>query len=371
MAMNHSRNLSLDGLRGIAILLVLLYHAIPTLGTKSRIGEGVLWFGHLGWVGVEVFFVLSGYLITGILLKTRNEPGFFGRFYLRRALRIWPLYCGMLVLLLVVPLVVPALRTADYGRFLSMQGWLWMHAANIARAYYGANAALQFGVLDLNHFWSLSVEEHFYLFWPLVVYYSRHLVPTVVVIALAAVVLQLMPIADPFWSAVAATPRHLFGLAVGCLTAIGLPKRPLLAASALLPVSLVWVALGGLDAYSKTLLSAASALATAAAIVVIEQDPDCRFARALRNPLLVTFGFYSYGIYVFHYLFEPVVWTLDFSTWPGGYLLGAMSFVSLYIALPYLAARVSYAVWESHWLKLKDKVGHRKFALRPVFSESR
>lgn len=348
--MMHHRNLSLDGLRGIAILLVLVYHATPTMGTNSRLGEAVLWAAHLGWVGVEVFFVLSGYLITGILLKTRDQPRYFTNFYLRRALRIWPLYCGVLLLLLLVPLFLPALQTADYDRFLSMQGWLWLHSANMAGAYYGANAALQFGWLDLNHFWSLSVEEHFYLVWPLVVYLARrHLAAIAIGVAVVSVLLQVMPIADPFWRAVAATPTHLFGLAVGGLTAMG-RKPPRLLVAAMLVVTLAWIAVGGINPYSKALLACACALSTAALIVYAQG------ARVLRNPVLVSFGVYSYGIYVFHYLFEPVAWTIDFAKWPGGYVIGAASFVALYIAAAYGAARISHATWELPWIKMKDRL---------------
>lgn len=154
---------SLDGIRGIAVLLVVLFH-----------------FGYaaFGWVGVQIFFTLSGFLITSILLEDKVQPfpAFIGRFYWRRALRIFPLY--------FLFLAVAGVSYAVLGLPSSFgQDWPYLatYTANLARARE----------TDLGksfvHLWSLAVEEQFYLLWPLAVYFfTRHRFKAVVVAILLA-----------------------------------------------------------------------------------------------------------------------------------------------------------------------------------------
>jgi peptidoglycan/LPS O-acetylase OafA/YrhL len=117
---NHpsSRSVPLDALRGLAILSVMVYHFTGVLGHTTTLGRSLLWVGHQGWVGVDLFFVLSGYLITGILWDERgaNVRSYFVTFYARRTLRIFPLYYGVIALVLVLGTVVPALHTPDFVR---------------------------------------------------------------------------------------------------------------------------------------------------------------------------------------------------------------------------------------------------------------
>jgi peptidoglycan/LPS O-acetylase OafA/YrhL len=148
----------LDGVRALAILMVLFAHLFfgeAAHGTIARvlpkslnlIGE------HLGR-GVDLFFVLSGFLITRILLDSKNKTGYFGTFYFRRALRILPLY----LLVIIVSALV-------YGP--SFWGYYWLalfFSANFAPALHVS------GPSGMGPMWSLAVEEQFYLFWPLIVY---------------------------------------------------------------------------------------------------------------------------------------------------------------------------------------------------------
>lgn len=124
----------LDGLRAIAIGLVLLYHLTP--GHQSNLGARALLFkiADLGWSGVDLFFVLSGFLITGKLLEARTEPSPFRNFYARRALRIFPLY--YLVLFLVLVLVPAISKNISVGSF-SAQLPYWLYYSNFHETHLG------------------------------------------------------------------------------------------------------------------------------------------------------------------------------------------------------------------------------------------
>ena len=174
---------ALDGLRGLAFAMVFVFH----FGSRRIEHAGAVWklyyrLTDLGEHGVEVFFVLSGFLITGILLDTRNQRGRYTRFYGRRVFRIFPLYYAVLFVLFVVlrPL---ATSWAGYSELLREQGWYWCYLQNWKIAFSGWP---RFEAVD--HFWSLGVEEQFYLFWPLLVFSVAR--RRIVQIALAAIVLS-------------------------------------------------------------------------------------------------------------------------------------------------------------------------------------
>ena len=155
----------LDGLRGVAVLMVLFQHYVP-------VQPGARWM----WTGVRIFFVLSGFLITGILYDTRNAERRWSVFYWRRALRIFPLYYGVLLL---------GVALYPFFRWMYHPSWiLWpFYLQNYARFIWPADIPL--GTVDhlrslrfsdppffifYGHFWSLAIEEQFYLVWPLVVF---------------------------------------------------------------------------------------------------------------------------------------------------------------------------------------------------------
>jgi peptidoglycan/LPS O-acetylase OafA/YrhL len=147
----------LDTLRGIAVSLVLCFHSFGFLyGVRGLSGIPKLLVAMTlpGWVGVNLFFVLSGFLITGILLDTKTREDYYRRFYFRRALRILPLYYAVLVLLLVLA------RTGLVERRVSLS-FLALSSVYLANVTSLMGVPMQYGVL-----WSLAVEEHFYLLWP-------------------------------------------------------------------------------------------------------------------------------------------------------------------------------------------------------------
>jgi peptidoglycan/LPS O-acetylase OafA/YrhL len=210
----------LDGLRGIAILLVIVHHYWPDQGPRAA------WqtLPHLGWIGVDLFFVISGLLIAGILLDTKNAAGFFSSFYARRALRIFPLYY---LLLLVVFTVIPALQhgpwaTSEFVRQSGSPLWYAFYQGNLREAIVGHEPAYVLAPL-----WSLAIEEQFYLLFPLLVF-------TVPRRSLRAVLVGLLVFAPLFrvvtaliWPAheriqYLTMPARLDVLAAGCLLALGL-----------------------------------------------------------------------------------------------------------------------------------------------------
>jgi len=128
---------ALDGVRGLAILLVLLYHFVAQTTATNRIEAVVNWVFDYGSLGVDLFFVLSGFLITGILYDSRADPGYFRSFYMRRVLRIFPLYYGVLTVVFFGVPLIPALRGSAIAGLRDHQAWAWLYGINVYLAIHG------------------------------------------------------------------------------------------------------------------------------------------------------------------------------------------------------------------------------------------
>jgi peptidoglycan/LPS O-acetylase OafA/YrhL len=141
----------LDILRGCAVLAVFFYHGLYWTGATSsnRLARLFIQSTIVGWLGVNLFFVLSGFLITGVLMDAKGRPSFYRDFYLRRALRILPAYLALIAILILV-------------------GWLQFKSAMVALLFI-ANYDYLFHFGGYGPLWSLSVEEQFYLIWPTIV----------------------------------------------------------------------------------------------------------------------------------------------------------------------------------------------------------
>ncbi len=159
---------ALDGLRGLAVLSVFFYHYGGGKHSSYAIVRGVGFLCSLGWTGVTLFFLLSGFLITGLLWDSKGEARWFRHFYIRRALRILPLYYGTLLVLLIWPLFD--------GRFnfRSTATVVWVHALYLQNLPTFNWTFKQVPVpFWLEHYWTLAVEEQFYLVWPLLLFFLR------------------------------------------------------------------------------------------------------------------------------------------------------------------------------------------------------
>jgi peptidoglycan/LPS O-acetylase OafA/YrhL len=148
----------LDAIRGLAVLLVLIHNTdvYPSL----HLG----FLADNGWMGVDLFFVLSGFLITGILVDTKKKAGYFRNFYARRCLRIWPLYYSALLFMFVA---VPLLRPSEAQTVFAARSSPWWAYPLFLQNFLIPNPTAATGLLGVT--WSLAVEEQFYLVWPLVV----------------------------------------------------------------------------------------------------------------------------------------------------------------------------------------------------------
>src|SRR5258708_3665905 len=211
----------LDGVRGLAVLLVLVFHFVGNTLPTSSVERAIVGVTNYGSYGVELFFVLSGFLITGILYDAHNKPHYFRDFYMRRLLRIFPLYYGVLALVFFIALLIPLLRGPTLDYLVDRQAWAWLYAVNI---YIGKAGDWSFSYLD--HFWSLAVEEHFYLFWPLVVFLlarrPRALIAVTLAISLCAMLARVTGsvIGLSWWTTYVLTPFRLDGLALGAFLAV-------------------------------------------------------------------------------------------------------------------------------------------------------
>jgi peptidoglycan/LPS O-acetylase OafA/YrhL len=363
---------ALDGIRGLAIILVMLHHfehLIPPCNIAIRSMKHMFSYG---WAGVDLFFALSGFLITGILLDTRKANNYFTAFYARRVLRIFPLYYSVLIVILVVasvwghrPQVVPLVADQKLY-FLYLTNWLVLW-----KGQWGGNI--------LGHFWSLAVEEQFYLIWPLCVWLliSQRLAKVAVGASVIALLVRIFWVAHtgPSQAIVMATVTRMDTLLCGALAAIlfrqaqtlGVLRRwlPRISCAAILLfiagvglVRLIHGPGGGslfVETFGFTLL--AVGFAALVLYAAASDGAETISQRALRNGVLTDFGKYSYGIYVYHVpllgLFEFFIYRWLPHALVLNFWFGVMSFAVVF-AVSFYIAKVSYECFERRFLALKS-----------------
>jgi len=364
----------LDGLRGLAIGGVLLAHflnAWPGTAPLDRAAIGAL---GLGWAGVDLFFVLSGLLITGILVDTLGAEGWWSSFLARRALRIFPLYWLALALF---GLFGPAAGLIDPWTFGRWGWWYWTWLGNWAYPFHQV-------IPPLSHFWSLGVEEQFYLAWPAVVLWARgrRLGQVALGLFLLGPALRAVIVFATDWppgSAYRVTPGRIDQLALGALLAVLLRSpagrawlqrtwRPVALAGAV-----AFVALGlsqdafdmhrpALEIWSHTLLGLAFGGLIAGAVCT--EGTAAPLQRWLSARPLQALGRYSYGIYVIHYFVHLAALRWLRGSEAGAALLGTRAGYLAYAAGG-VAVTVSLAVLSWHLLEKRLLALKRHVAVRP------
>jgi peptidoglycan/LPS O-acetylase OafA/YrhL len=368
MAQSHRHIPELDGLRGLSILLVIYYHGFRYQGTNS-LGQVADRLAHLGWCGVDVFFVLSGFLITGILLNTRTEPNYWWNFLIRRGLRIFPLYYAVLTAVLIAGWSISRWGIAVEDPALQALNQIWinyLYLTNFAMAISGDNS------VPLDIAWSLAIEEQFYLVFPALVFFLRLRTLTTIlfVVLVAAPVFRALV----WWYG----PHQLIGpsvlpfcrmdaLAAGALVSLALKsghieKVKILARIA--PIALV-LAIGALLAWTRAELPfvvLGYSLNIAASVTLLARlliSPDSAWLRKLfRNSALVYLGKISYGLYLLHLIARAIVsrCLASFtSIETRSDLMGSLLQFACMTLLAILLATVSYYLFESPILRLKDR----------------
>ena len=370
---------ALDGLRGLAILIVMVSHFISDAGTNPSSDFDDRLYGALstfGWIGVDLFFVLSGFLITGILCDTKGEAGYFRNFYVRRSLRIFPLYYAFLALWLVV---LPAFHAwpEDAGDPSVGHVWTWTYLTNVVQALRGTlDAAPPYTA----HFWSLAVEEQFYLLWPIVVHVctTRRLVRVAAACVVLAPLVRLgCALAGNGTAAYVLMPARMDALAVGALLAVlartapeRLPSVAMLRASC----AAALVAFAGLLAFQlpeprqsmlmQTFGHTVLAGLFASMLLAALGTRGGMAARTFEQPGMRFFGRYSYALYVFHL---PVAFFLDqylFRVPDTSPILGSRTpalllFVLVATGVSVCVALLSWHMYEKHFLALKHHFTRR------------
>jgi len=341
----------------VAILLVIFWHYFRPSWLPA-------------WSGVDLFFVLSGYLITGNLLASEGQPGYFTGFYRNRALRILPLYFTILIaFLLAIRLLVRAENMPGFSFYMDHWKSFFLFPQNWNFAFHGEPQNLVMAPT-----WSLAIEEQFYLAWPLTLYLIRNpdrrirlFITLIVLVPLSRTVGYLFISSN--------TDLYYFGtffrmdaLILGALlcqihqSRIGIP-RPLLAWG--LPTLTLLLIMGcilgkdvtGTCPFFETVGYTLVAIWYAMLLHISVNFPGTRLARTLSRPFLRYCGKISFGLYLIHY---PLLFVAGFRSyfwaigrWPDKSALIHTCIISICVLVSFIISKFSYRYFESFFLRLK------------------
>lgn len=349
---------ALDGIRGLGVILVLLFHygsSTMALG----VGTSVLQATGIGWSGVDLFFVLSGFLITGLLYDAKGKPHYFKNFYARRTLRIFPLYYFAAVVVIILAVIT------GYGILGGSNPiWVLLYVGNFQMAIEGGGSIL-------DHFWSLAIEEQFYLLWPMIVLSlsrGKLMLVAAAMIVISPLVRTFLVLNDAHELAVyVLTPARMDGLAFGALIALLVrgPKgiAPLvpwawrLGAMSAAAFLVIVIARRDFSTSDPVILTAGISLLTIMYASLLVLSLSFRpLQLVMELPVMRWFGKYSYGLYVWHpivniiLLHSPLTEQIGADT-----LLEVVALVVFAFIASLLVTLASYRFLEAPLLRLKSR----------------
>lgn len=349
---------ALDGVRGLAIILVITWHSLAhQLDTSIPLSRWVFIIANLGCFGVNLFFVLSGFLITRILLDTRSKPRYFTNFYARRALRIFPLYYLYLLIIVFTDETVRAN--------------FWWFATYCANFWF---AKLGYFATPAKHTWSLCVEEQFYLLWPMIVWAlrGRFLLPVTCLLVLLSWTISLLDGANDDFRTYILLQYRMDALLLGALLAMaherlqgqwGAWRRTGVAGAVI--TGLVWTSYklaGGVEAsflYGVFGGILADLFFTFLLVAVLASR---RCSSFFEGRIIRSVGKYSYCMYLFHVAVISCMGMIGITCCTSGCAFMPLEWVGRVIAaqvLTYLVAFASWHLYEKHFLNLKQRFEDR------------
>ncbi len=349
MKLRHFKEL--DGIRALAALMVMFFHFFQNVEAKTTMLLLIKKYSIFGQTGVSLFFVLSGFLITRILLNTKKSPSYFRKFYFRRAVRIFPLYY---LFLLITYFLVPLLEHTPFIPF-AQQVYFWIYLQNFATTFH-------WKADGPGHFWSLAVEEHFYLFWPFLIYFLssiKNIKNAIVLIIIIATITRYLLIINGY-EFFYFTFSRMDELAVGALLAIWecegklkpeySKKFGIMFFLIILPTLALWILTTGLGLdiiqVSKFILLAFCYFCLIGFVITIKDSNW--FKKLLCFNIFSYTGKISYGLYVFHPL---CFWLIRRHINLDSILLDFI----LSFAFCYIISSISYYFFELKFLSLKEK----------------
>jgi peptidoglycan/LPS O-acetylase OafA/YrhL len=342
---------SFDGLRALAIILVYFGHAKHTIESKNQLWNILSIFIANSGLGVRLFFVLSGYLITMLMIKEINKTGHLKlkRFYVRRILRIFPSFYSFLAVVFILNLVVDWNITVQ--QFAAAASFTW----NYKGIWHDGSIA---GNWFLGHFWTLSLEEQFYLLWPfLIVFFG---IKKVRLISLSTIL--LLPFLRVLIYFLFPSQRGYLGMMlhtaidsimVGCYMAI-VTQNPAYCQyihkfkESLIVILLIWPLIISpildfyIRGYSISIGLTIDALILGFMIAWLHNNPLSYINQFLSNIVLVYIGKLSYSLYLWQQLFLTPLNTTVSGIFPYN------------IGFSFLVALISYYLIEKPFLRLKD-----------------
>lgn len=369
----------LDGLRGIAVVLVMALHLFKRAAyfTEHPTLEAFTVFTTVGWVGVDIFFTLSGFLITSILLKSKTDEHYFKNFYVRRALRIFPLYYAAIAFVLFFAPKVEEEFTAQLTTTLPI---MLLHQQNWALLFDNFHITQYLGIT-----WSLAIEEQFYLIWPFIVYklnrekLVKFSIGYIAVSTLARILGTLVwpDVGEAstffYYTSFARFEEMLFGgLLAVFLTYDGAKEKvrrwsiPLFLVSFAVFVALHILSLPGsphpehasiplmLGGYTTAALFTLGLIGT-----FVSHPPQNIFRRIFGNPILAFLGTYSYSMYLFHMtaalILLDVFWHSELRGWKPFVLYPLATYAATVVI-----ALLTWHLLEKHMLGLKKYFDYKK-----------